>query len=401
MVNWHLYVGVALLLGACSGVAPLTSDSGASAEQSQRSLAVSGHLICSAIHTFFKPDTAGRESLVKAAHPLAAEQGYMMVQEPDPEPYFAFRSTYLPPVRSFMRVEVADTQFEVSAGWDEVCPVRAVMNISSDGSVTYTDYAPADADFLKQLAEEYNREAVTGIYKGMAGTPTTEAMRGRALPADFYGHDKEATGPHSKRFKAEGEVAYEKACEEAHAVDVREHNYLRDVFDFNETPDCCGGHTEEWATIEPNGNVVSIHNTPYRLRYERKNNDEEWQLFFEDTSCGSKLPIPVHVGTHKLPFFVAHSSHCFPQDAATVLYLAPDSASMVIDAFYYADHEESGPICVSWRRGNPVLGDIIRTRSCLERTATETNEVFVGWKNNVPVSTVITEFGAWGNHHSY
>ena len=124
-----------------------------------------------------------------------------------------------------MRVEAADTTYEISYPWDEVCPVRVVAHIG-DGKVTYSDYAPADIAFLKELAEEYNQTVTAGIYKGMAGTPTTEAMRGQALPADFTFGDFEfqEIGPLTQRYIQAGQQALSKAEAKAESLNKQKNN---------------------------------------------------------------------------------------------------------------------------------------------------------------------------------
>ena len=381
----------ALLFSACGGVKPEPAPAtDAHPTMEAPKLVLSGHLICTATHCFFAPDVAGKAALAEPGDDQAQENTYIMVSAPEPEPYFAFRSTYLPPVRSFMRVECADTQYEVSAAWDEVCPVRAVMHSDAEGNTTFSDYAPADTEFLKTFADEYNREALAGIYRGMAGTPTTEEMRGKALPSDgeFYYPSESYIGPHTKRYLEEGREALERAYVAAEEVDTREGNYLRLIFDYDEIPDPTGGHTEEWASVDASGDVVSIHGTPYQLRFAQTGEDEAWQLFFVDTDSGSREELDVHVGTQKLPFSIAVRGKAEPVSAVTRLYLAPDGKSLVVDAFCGADHEESGPLCVSWRSGAPVIENLIRTEEWRTRVpGRESDEYFVGWKGTRPVTT--------------
>ena len=214
------------MLLACSSVQEFAALSGAAVpveatHEANESLSVSGHLICTYTHCFFVPDAAGKAVLKTAGHPMADEEGVSMVSWPEPEAYFSFRSTYLPPMRSFMRVECADTSFEISYPWDEVCPVRVVAHLCADGKETYSDYAPADIAFLKEFAAQYNQDAKAGIYKGMAGTPTTEAMRGQALPADFTFGDLEnqAFGPLSRRYIQAGQQALAQAEAAAERLD--------------------------------------------------------------------------------------------------------------------------------------------------------------------------------------
>lgn len=286
-------------------------------------------------------------------------------------------------------MECADTHYEVSAAWDEVCPVRAVMYDDGKGKETFSDYAPADVEFLKTFAAKYNRETLAGIYRGMAGTPTTEAMRGNALPADgeFFCSSESSIGPHTKRYLEEGKEALARAYVAAEDVDTREGNYLRLIFDYDEIPDPTGGHTEEWASVDASGDVVSIYGTPYQLRFTQTGEDETWQLFFVDTDSGSREELDVHVGTQKLPFSVAVRGKAEPVSAVTRLYLAPDGKSLVVDAFCGADHEESGPVCVSWREGVPVAETPIRTMEWVTRVpGMESDEYFVGWKGTQPVT---------------
>ncbi len=391
-----LLFACSLLLCACGGGKPEPAPATEVLPTPDAAmLAVSGHLICTATHCFFAPDAAGKAVLEKAGSDMAQEKVYMMVPAPEPEPYFAFRSTYLPPVRSFMRVECADSHYEVSAAWDEVCPVRAVMYDDGKGKETFSDYAPADVEFLKTFAAKYNRETLAGIYRGMAGTPTTEAMRGKALPADgeFFCSSEASIGPHTKRYLEEGKEALERAYVAAEEVDTREGNYLRLIFDFDEIPDPTGGHTEEWASVDASGDVVSIHGTPYQLRFTQTGEDEAWQLFFVDTDTGSRVELDVHVGTQKLPFSIAVRGKAEPVSAVTRLYMAPDGKSLVVDAFCGADHEESGPLCVSWRSGAPVIENLIRTKEWRTRVpGSESDEYFVGWKGTRPVTTHIRCF---------
>ena len=385
-----LSLACSLFLSACVGMRPQPAAAREVQPPHEVALpAVSGHLICTATHCFFAPDAAGKAVLEKAGSDMAQVEGYMMVPAPEPEPYFAFRSTYLPPVRSFMRVECADTHYEVSAAWDEVCPVRAVMYDDGKGKKSFSDYAPADVEFLKTFAAEYNRETLAGIYRGMAGTPTTEAMRGNALPADgeFFCSSESSIGPHTKRFLEEGKEALSRAYVVAEEVDTREGNYLRLIFDYDAHPDPTGGHTEEWASVDASGDVVSIYGTPYQLRFTQTGEDETWQLFFVDTDSGSREELDVHVGTQKLPFSVAVRGKAEPVSAVTRLYLAPDGKSLVVDAFCGADHEESGPVCVSWREGAPVAETPIRTMEWVTRVpGMESDEYFVGWKGTQPVT---------------
>ena len=223
---------LSLLLFSCSSsVSSVRSpqaqpQEAAAGGDESRALAVSGHLICTYLHCFFAPDAAGKDVLKSAGHPMANEVGYSMVSWPEPDAYFAFRSTYLPPMRSFMRVECADTSYEISYPWDEVCPVRVVAHLSADGKETYSDYAPADLAFLKEFAAEYNRDAKAGIYKGMAGTPTTEAMRGQALPADFTFGDFEfqEIGPLTQRYIQAGQQALSKAEAKAESLNKQKNN---------------------------------------------------------------------------------------------------------------------------------------------------------------------------------
>ncbi len=386
-----LGLAASLLLSSCSEMkfesSPVTE---AQPIMKEPELAVSGHLICTATHCFFAPDAAGKAALIKAGSAMAKDDGYIMVPAPEPEPYFAFRSTYLPPVRSFMRVECADTHFELSYPWDEVCPVRAVMRSDAKGNMTFSDYAPADADFLKVFADEYNREVLAGIYLVMAGTPTTEAMRGKALPSDgeFDTSSEYNIGPHTKRYLEEGKEALEQAYAAAEEMNKREGNDLRLIFDFDEIPDPTGGHTEEWASVDASGNVVSIHGTPYQLRFTPTGEAEAWQLFFVDTDTGSRVELDVYVGTQKLPFSIAVRGREESRPAVTRLYLAPDGKSLVVDAFCGTDHEESGPLCISWREGAPVVESPIRTMEWVTRMpGSESDEYFVGWKGTRPVTT--------------
>lgn len=381
----------ALLFSACGGVKPEPAPATeAHPTMEAPKLVLSGHLICTATHCFFAPDAAGKAALAEPGDDQAQENTYIMVSAPEPEPYFAFRSTYLPPMRSFMRVECADTQYEVSAAWDEVCPVRAVMHSDDEGNTTFSDYAPADTEFLKTFADEYNREALAGIYRGMAGTPTTEEMRGKALPSDgeFYYPSESYIGPHTKRYLAEGEEALKRAYTAAEEVNRRERNDLRLIFDYDEIPDPTGGHTEEWASVDASGNVVSIHGTPYQLSFTQTGADKAWQLFFVDTDSATRLELDVRVGAQKLPFSIAVRDKLDPCSAVTRLFLAPDGKSLVVDAFCGADHEKSGPLCVSWREGAPVMETPVRTLEWLTRApATKTDEFFVGWNGTRPVTT--------------
>ena len=101
-----LSLACSLFLSACVGMRPQPAAAREVQPPHEVALpAVSGHLICTATHCFFAPDAAGKAVLEKAGSDMAQEEVYMMVPAPEPEPYFAFRSTYLPPVRSFMRVE--------------------------------------------------------------------------------------------------------------------------------------------------------------------------------------------------------------------------------------------------------------------------------------------------------
>mgnify|MGYP003287564371 CR=1 FL=1 len=195
-------------------------------------------------------------------------------------------------------------------------------------------------------------------------------------------------GPHTKRYLKEGNEALTRAYVAAEEMNKREGNDLRLIFDYDEIPDPTGGHTEEWASVDASGDVVSIHGTPYQLRFTQTGEDETWQLFFVDTDSGSREELDVHVGTQKLPFSIAVRGKAEPVSAVTRLYLAPDGKSLVVDAFCGADHEESGPLCISWREGAPIVETPIRTMEWVTRMpGSESDEYFVGWKGTRPVTT--------------
>ena len=353
----------------------------------KETIAISGHLICTALHNFFVPDAAARELLRKTDWASEADDQHIMVSGPEanPEPYFAFRSTYLPPVRSFMRVECADRVYEIDAAWDEVCPVRVklLMDKRTGGVIDYTDYAPADREFLQQLAEEYNRESLAGIYKGLAGTPTTEDMRGKAVAADaeFYCAEGTEIGPHTRRFIEEGErvlnAAYDKekktvSLQEREEVEALLRRVPYAVEDVHQAP---------WLEVDASGNVAKIVGTPYCLRFVQTEDEEVWKLYFEGTD-GTRLEIPYREH-HKLPFNPVYTP---TTRAVTMLYLAPDKKGLVVDPYCRADHEEYPISHISWRDGSPRLEDPIRCSSWLGDIFGEVNEYFIGWKDNTPVT---------------
>lgn len=350
----------------------------------KETIAISGHLICTALHNFFVPDDDARELLRKTDWASEADDKHIMVSGPaNPEPYFAFRSTYLPPVRSFMRVECADRVYEIDAAWDEVCPVRVKLLVDKKpgGDTDYTDYAPADKEFLQQLAEEYNRESLAGIYKGLAGTPTTEDMRGKAVAADAWFYCAEGTeiGPHTRRFIEEGErvlnAAYDKekktvSLQEREEVEALLRRVPYAVEDVHQAP---------WLEVDASGNVAKIVGTPYCLRFVQT--DDVWKLYFEGTD-GTRLEIPFREH-HKLPFNpVYHQTTA----AVTMLYLAPDKKGLVVDPYCRADHEEYPISHISWRDGTPRLEEPIRCTGVGCNHTGEVNEYFIGWKDNTPVT---------------
>lgn len=354
----------------------------------KETIAIPGHLICTALYSFFVPDDDARELLrqVDKSWASEADSRYIMVSGPvNPEPYFAFRSTYLPPVRSFMRVECADRVYEICAAWDEVCPVRAklLLDKKTGGDIDYTDYAPADREFLQQLAEEYNRESLAGIYKGLAGTPTTEDMRGKAVAADaeFYCAEGTEIGPHTRRFIEEGErvlkAAYDK---EKQADSLQDRNEAKEL--LGRSPyEITDVHREPWLDIDASGNTAKIVGTPYCLRFVQTEDKEVWKLYFEGTD-GTRLEIPFRE-YHKLPFNpVYHKT----TGAVTMLYLAPDKKGLVVDPYYGADHEEYPISHISWRDGTPRLEEPIRCCNWRRSQAGEVNEYFIGWKDNTPVT---------------
>lgn len=351
----------------------------------KETIAISGHLICTALHNFFVPDDDARELLRKTDWASEADDKYIMVSGPavNPEPYFAFRSTYLPPVRSFMRVECADRVYEIDAAWDEVCPVRVKLLVDKKpgGDTDYTDYAPADREFLQQLAEEYNRESLAGIYKGLAGTPTTEDMRGKAVAADaeFYCAEGTEIGPHTRRFIEEGErvlnAAYDK---EKKTVSLQEREEVKEL--LRRVPYAVEDvHQAPWLEVDASGNVAKIVGTPYCLRFVQT--DDVWKLYFEGTD-GTRLEIPFREH-HKLPFNpVYHQTTA----AVTMLYLAPDKKGLVVDPYYGADHEEYPISHISWRDGTPRLEEPVRCCNWRRTQTGEVNEYFIGWKDNTPVT---------------
>ena len=355
------------------------------ASQEKETIAISGHLICTALHNFFVPDAAARELLRKTDWASEADDKYIMVSGPNPEPYFAFRSTYLPPVRSFMRVEGADRVYEICAPWDEVCPVRAklLLDKKPGGDTDYTDYAPADREFLQQLAEEYNRESLVGIYKGLAGTPTTEDMRGKAVAADaeFYCSEETEIGPHTRRFIEEGErvlnAAYDK---EKQTFSLQEREEVEEL--LSRSPYVVTDvHREPWLDIDASGNTAKIVGTPYCLRFVQTEDEEVWKLYFEGTD-GTSLEIPFREH-HKLPFNpVYHKT----TGAVTMLYLAPDKKGLVVDPYYGADHEEYPISHISWRDATPRLEEPVRCCNWRRTQTGDVNEYFIGWKDNTPVT---------------
>lgn len=343
---------------------------------------ISGHLICAATHTFFAPDADDFERL--CAYDSPSPSGLFMVPLPPAEPYFEFRSTYLPPVHSYLRVECSDTEYEISAAWDEVCPVRVkVMFDKKTGAFKgYTDYAPADADFLNKLADEYNRVTKGGIYAGIAGTPTTEDMRGKAVAADAeFPCDEEEMGPYTRRFLAEGMRISEAAFEKAEAVDIQERNYVRDFLGY-EPRNITGGHTDAWMLVDSAGKRAQIVGTPYCLHFKQVG--EVWKLYFEGTD-GTCLELPFRE-YQTLPFDAVYNENA---KVATMLYLAPDRKGLVVDPYYGADHEEYEIIYISWRNGAPKVEEPIR---CCKFRDGETDERFVGWKENTPVTEFVVEF---------
>lgn len=354
------------------------------ASQEKETIAISGHLICTALHNFFVPDDDARELLRKTDWASEADDKHIMVSGPaNPEPYFAFRSTYLPPVRSFMRVECADRVYEIDAAWDEVCPVRAKLLVDKNpgGDTDYTDYAPADREFLQQLAEEYNRESLAGIYKGLAGTPTTEDMRGKAVAADAWFYCAEGTeiGPHTRRFIEEGErvlnAAYDK---EKQTFSLQEREEVEEL--LSRVPYAVEDvHQAPWLEVDASGNVAKIVGTPYCLRFVQT--DDVWKLYFEGTD-GTRLEIPFREH-HKLPFNpVYHQTTA----AVTMLYLAPDKKGLVVDPYYGADHEEYPISHISWRDATPRLEEPVRCCNWRRTQTGEVNEYFIGWKDNTPVT---------------
>lgn len=284
-----------------------------------------------------------------------------------------------------MRVECADRVYEIDAAWDEVCPVRVklLMDKRTGGVIDYTDYAPADREFLQQLAAEYNRESLAGIYKGLAGTPTTEDMRGKAVAADaeFYCAEGTEIGPHTRRFIEEGErvlnAAYDK---EKKTVSLQEREDVKEL--LSRSPyEVTDVHREPWLDIDASGNVAKIVGTPYCLRFVQTEDEEVWKLYFEGTD-GTRLEIPYREH-HKLPFNPVYTP---TTRAVTMLYLAPDKKGLVVDPYCRADHEEYPISHISWRDGTPRLEEPIRCTGVGCNQTGEVNEYFIGWKDNTPVT---------------
>lgn len=344
-----------------------------------------GHLICAYMNCFFKADPGTAESLRRQKAPAwmfekdwGEEKEYQLQSPPEPEAYYAFRSTYLPPVRSFIRVPLADTHYEQSQFWDECCPVRVTLRVNPEtGIITYTDYAPADSDFLRQMAEEYNRTVTAGIYKGLAGTATTEDMRGRALPVDSDWNEE--PGPLTLRYMEEGSKAWEKAEHEAELVNEREKNTLPRL-----TP-ADGQHSAAWATFPSaklgKGRIVRISGTPYKLLATGSK-----LVFSEDVNgiSGVRLELPLqHPGVEKAPLLLCTETQNPPGSAeATILCLAPDGKSLVVVPNY---DKSAAPVCISWRDGTPRFEEPVCYRSSLERTGIPTVLKFEGWLGNTPV----------------
>lgn len=368
---YNLLFASAILLSACTTTSPqevppaqqASATEMAEGTEEENIISISGHLVCAYMHDFFIPDPGTRESL---HHQNAPE---WMIPEKDgdfeeyggrssanAEAYFAFRSSYLPPVRSFIRVPVADTHYEQSHGWDECCPVRVTLRYNrACEKWIYTDFAPASREFLQKMADDYNSTVTSGLYKGMAGSPTTEDMRGKALPVDWE-LCIDNPGPLARRYQQEGEKAWAAAEAEAERLNATERNYvpLSDIVE----PD--SRRMEEWAILSNDGKTLNIPETPYRLRIA--DNRLVFEEVQEDT-IRQKLEICETL---------AASLH------GMALYLAPDGKGIIIG--------DTSPSCLTWRNGAPECEQPLVYRSSLARTGCKTIQKFVGWLNNIPVT---------------
>lgn len=161
---------------------------------------------------------------------------------------------------------------------------------------------------------------------------------------------------------------------------VKEHHYLREVLGHGPY-DPSAGHDCDWLKVDSTGNMASIAGTPYRLRYVYEQQEDVWKLFLEDEQ-GTRIELPIFGGAQKAPF-AAYGAQAL-NGASTVVYLAPNADGVVVDPYYLADHEECGPLYITWRDGTPKLSEPIRCRAALK--APETDERMVGWKDNTPVT---------------
>lgn len=387
-----LLLSTACLLCTCRTTepcAPSPANPPQTGQNETGTITLHGHLICTYMHTFFKADPGTRESLQRQQAPARMfekewEEEIDFQEEvlPDPEAYFAFRSTYLPPMRSFIRLPLADTHYEQSYPWDECCPVRVTLHVDPEtGKTTCTDFAPADPDFLRKLAADYNQTVKAGPFKGLAGAPTTEAMRGQALPVDAE-FDIENPGPLTRRYRKEGEKARLAAEAEYDRVNTAERNQIP----HSELTAPDGNHEQEWATFPGSklgaGHIVRITGTPWRLTATGNT------LIFSESQGGStrellRLPLN-HPGVEKAPLLICTSSQNPPGSfEATILCLSPDGKSLVI----VPDYDKSqAPVCISWRHGTPRIELPIAYRCSLTLTGTPTVQKFEGWLGNTPVT---------------
>ena len=161
---------------------------------------------------------------------------------------------------------------------------------------------------------------------------------------------------------------------------VKEHHYLREVLGHGPY-DPSAGHGMYWLKVDSTGNMASIAGTPYRLRYVYEHQEDVWKLFLEDEQ-GTRIELPIFGGAQKAPF-AAYGAQAL-NGASTVVYLAPNADGVVVDPYYLADHEECGPLYITWQDGTPKLSEPIRCRPALK--APETDERMVGWKDNTPVT---------------
>lgn len=363
---YSLLLASAALLCTCTTVPPSAPPPAAAKEAvdtaEENAITFSGHLVCAYMHNFFISDPGTRESLQRRNAPewMTPEKDGEFeeygLDSANAEAYFAFRSSYLPPVRSFIRVPVADTHYEQSHWWDECCPVHVTLRYHPESEkLTYIDFAPATPEFLRKLAEDYNSTVTSGLYKGMAGTPTTEEMRGKALPvdSDFI---IDNPGPITHRYQQEGEKAWAAAEAEHDRLNDTERNYVP----LSDIEDADNHLLAAPAVLSNDGKTLNIPGTPYRLHIA----DNE--LVLEENREGSI----------RRKLLISTTSADTLHDMA--LYLAPDGKGLVID--------ETDPFCITWRHGTPEREKPLIYRSSLARSGCKTVQKFRGWLNNLPVT---------------